>query len=176
MASPEPGLGQALSALTDGEADAAETSALLRAWPERGLREQWQAYHLIGDTLRSAELARELRPGEDLLARLRPQLLAEPRVIAPPACPRLQQWLAPAAVAAGFVALAAGFTSLPLFQSPRADVMAVAMPRASVLPTPGMSFVQSAGLAGDVLLMEPQIESGIAPAAVTYGNTAPSRP
>lgn len=147
-------LGPALSALADGEADAAEASALLRAWPEQGLREQWQTYQLIGDSLRSAELAHEMGRGQDLLARLRPQLLAEPRIVAPQA--RAQRWLAPAAVAAGFVALAAGLTNLPVFlPSPPTEVLAAApSARPALVPAPALSFAQSAGLAGDALLME----------------------
>ena len=164
-------LGPALSALADGEADAAETSALLRAWPEQGLREQWQTYQLIGDSLRSAELAHEMGRGHDLLARLRPQLLAEPRIVAPQA--RVQRWLAPAAVAAGFVALAAGLTSLPaLLPSPPTEVLAAApSARPALVPAPALSFAQSAGLAGDALLMEPPPEP-----AVTKDNAPAPQP
>ncbi|MCX2865157.1 sigma-E factor negative regulatory protein [Paucibacter sp. PLA-PC-4] len=162
-------LGPALSALADGEADIAETSALLRAWPEQGLREQWQTYQLIGDSLRSAELAHDIGRGEDLLARLRPQLLAEPRIVAAQA--RLQRWLAPAAVAAGFVALAAGLTNLPVFiASPPNEVLAAApSTRPLLVPAPALSFAQSAGLAGDALLVElppePAVTKDSAPAS-----------
>lgn len=161
-------LGPALSALADGEADAAETSALLRAWPEQGLREQWQTYQLIGDSLRSAELAHGSGRGQDLLARLRPQLLAEPRIVAPQA--RAQRWLAPVAVAAGFVALAAGLTNLPVFLSPPPTELLAAAPSARTVlaPPSALSFAQSAGLAGDALLMElppePAVTKDSAPA------------
>lgn len=164
-------LGPALSALADGEADAAETSALLRAWPEQGLRDQWHTYQLIGDSLRSAELAHEMGRGQDLLARLRPQLLAEPRIVAPQA--RAQRWLAPAAVAAGFVALAAGLTNLPVFlpSSPTEVLAAAPSARIVLAPPPAMSFAQSAGLAGDALLMEPPPEP-----AVTKDSAPASQP
>ena len=98
-----------LSALADGQADAAEPACGL--WrDDAAARQTWHAYHLIGDVLRSEDLARE--PGRDaaFLAGLRAKLAAEPVVLAPmTAAPReraRQPWLLPAAAAAGFVAVA----------------------------------------------------------------------
>jgi TorA maturation chaperone TorD len=51
-----------LSALADGQADATEPACGL--WrDDAAARQTWHAYHLIGDVLRSEELARE--PGRD---------------------------------------------------------------------------------------------------------------
>ncbi len=101
-----------LSALADGEPDALpRATALWRDDP--GARESWHLYHLIGDVMRSEDLA--ARPSRDaaFLAGLRQRLAHEPVPLAPaPAAPakpmsRRLGWRAPAAVAAGFVAVAA---------------------------------------------------------------------
>ncbi|HEU0306103.1 MAG TPA: RseA family anti-sigma factor, partial [Lysobacter sp.] len=99
----------ALSALMDGDQAAADQAC--RAW--RGdacARDDWHTYHLIGDLLRSDE--HRCEPGRDasFVARLRERLAAEPTVLAPKSSARparrLRAWMAPAAVAAGFVAVA----------------------------------------------------------------------
>ncbi|MBX3634586.1 MAG: sigma-E factor negative regulatory protein [Rubrivivax sp.] len=100
-----------LSALADGDADAVQRGCeLWRSDPEA--RRSWHAYHLIGDVLRSDELAGD--PGRDaaFMARLRERLAAEPVPLAPapvaskPADAWRSRWLFPAAAAAGFVVVA----------------------------------------------------------------------
>lgn len=108
---PAEDLRRCLSALADGEA-----SALARAcssWrDDAAARETWHAYHLIGDVLRSEDLAHPPARDEAFLAGLRQRLAAEPAILAPapvrPAAPARtrQTWLMPAAVAAGFVVVA----------------------------------------------------------------------
>jgi sigma-E factor negative regulatory protein RseA len=96
---------QWLSALADGEREAAPHG--LTAWrddPEA--RRQWHLYHLIGDVLRSDDLATAPRRDAQFVARLREQLAHEPVPLAPVRARRLG-WRAPVAVAAGFVAVAA---------------------------------------------------------------------
>lgn len=101
-----------LSALVDGELGDDEVAPLCRGWssdPE--LRRRWHAYHLIGDVLRSDDLASHGARDAAFLARLRGRLEAEPVVLAPEAkteraARRRWGWRAPAAVAAGFVAVA----------------------------------------------------------------------
>lgn len=101
---------QLLSALADGEVDAAELQQGCTLWrSDAAARADWHAYHLIGDVLRAEELANP--PGHDaaFLTALRSRLADEPVPLAPAAAtpaPRLRAWLAPAAVAAGFVAVA----------------------------------------------------------------------
>lgn len=116
--SPDALLREHLSALADGEADPHATGVACDAWrTDAQARRTWHAYQLIGDVLRSDELA--TRPSRDaaFLAGLRERLAQEPVVLAPEPLPspvavaRLprraaQRWLAPAAIAAGFVAVA----------------------------------------------------------------------
>lgn len=100
-----------LSAAADGQTDALGTACL--AWRnDAGARATWHAYHLIGDVLRSRELATLPERDAAFLGRLRERLANEPVVLAPaPAASppvRPQAWgrLIPAAVAAGFVVVA----------------------------------------------------------------------
>jgi sigma-E factor negative regulatory protein RseA len=104
---------EAMSALADGQA--AEADAAFALWAsDAQARDAWATYHLIGDVLRSEDLAAH-PAGEDFLAGIRSRLAAEPVVLAPapapalkaPQRPGLRRWIAPAAVAAGFVAVAA---------------------------------------------------------------------
>lgn len=111
-----------LSALRDGELEDEALDALLRELPARPDQGQcWQVYQLIGEGLRRADpaaaLAADVQGGQSLLAALRPRLAAEAqtRPLPPPrAEPRGQQarWWAPLAVAASFVALGVGLSSL----------------------------------------------------------------
>ena len=99
---------RSLSAAADGEADAVGPAC--RAWAEDAdARASWHAYHLIGDVMRSSELASEAGRDAAFLSRLHSRLADEPVVLAPPARPSLRfaAWRVPAAMAAGF-ALAAG--------------------------------------------------------------------
>ena len=101
-----------LSAMADGEADAAEFSRGCAAWcgGEAQIRQSWHAYHLIGDVLRSDDLASP--PGHDLAfsQRLSARLDGEPAVLAPeplatvPA--RRRSWMLSAALVAGVMAVA----------------------------------------------------------------------
>lgn len=125
-------LRQALSALADGEADAAAAASVTSSWrDDAALRGRWHAYQVIGDVLRSDELA-ACRGDAAFLRRLRERLEREPVVFAPadvqPAAEpaqtvvamggartpraRIRRWAPPAAVAAGFVAVAGALTVL----------------------------------------------------------------
>ena len=114
----------ALSALADGEADAAEVARACAAWRDDGkVRTQWNTYHLIGDVMRSDELA-DASSSTHFLKSFRERLAQEPVVLAPaglvarhqPAMidvglvasqpvPTLRRrvWAGPLAVAASFV-------------------------------------------------------------------------
>jgi sigma-E factor negative regulatory protein RseA len=113
-----------ISALFDGEAaDAPALERLCQQWTDDSTREDWHTWSLIGDVLRSENLAQ--RPSHDaqFLAGLRQKLAQEPVVLAPAALapPSLEQaksapkpgrvptryWLGSAAVAAS-VAVAVG--------------------------------------------------------------------
>lgn len=104
-----------LSELADGQADERAVQGACQAWrDEPEMRRTWHSYQLIGDVLRSEELARPAAGDLAFLAGLRTRLAQEPVVLAPTplpqpaavAAPRRQRWLAPAAAAAGFVAVA----------------------------------------------------------------------
>jgi len=117
---------QQLSSLMDGELpdDAAGQACAL--WSQDvAKRQDWHAYHLIGDVLRSDDLATRPARDEAFLQALRLRLADEAVPLAPAVPPaarpgdgltaqparagraRARSWLvAPAAVAAGFVAVA----------------------------------------------------------------------
>ena len=114
---------QALSSLMDGDLPAGELAGVIARFREDDdLRADWHAYHLIGDVLRSDDLA--VAPVRDAcflqalrsrLAQEPPQLDDAPLHIVSPSPPRptapVRRWMAgwmvaPAAVAAGFVVVA----------------------------------------------------------------------
>lgn len=99
---------ETISALADGDPAALERAcALWRDDPQA--RATWHTYHLIGDVLRSDDLASSPVRDAAFLAALRGRLAAEPAIVAPLAVPparRRQAWLLPVAAAAGFVAVA----------------------------------------------------------------------
>ena len=108
-----------LSELMDGESDAASTHRACCDWRDDPLaRQQWHAWHLIGDVLRSDDLV--CRPQRDaaFVAALRSRLASEPVVLAPePMTPAAEPVPASPAVtarrfrrsASGAAAIAAGF-------------------------------------------------------------------
>ena len=119
---------QMLSRLADGDGDAAMASQGSTQWQHDGeLRATWHSYQLMGDALRSQDLASTPQRDADFLAQLRARLAldagqdaAAPATFAPtaaatatvvpmparPAARAPARWLAPAAIAAGFVAVA----------------------------------------------------------------------
>jgi sigma-E factor negative regulatory protein RseA len=99
-----------LSALVDGEAEASEVQRACALWrDDASLRTTWHSYQLIGDVLRSDQLASAASKDAAFLTGLRVKLAHEPVVLAPePAqasAPRSKVWRSSAAVAAGFVAV-----------------------------------------------------------------------
>lgn len=101
---------QCLSAGMDGHATAAEMDAVCAAWrSDADARQTWHAYHLIGDVLRSTELASSAVADEDVLRRLRQRMTDEPVELHAPTTSesQLARWSwATAAAVAGFVAVA----------------------------------------------------------------------
>ena len=146
-----------LSALMDGELPGEQTGGACRAiGRDAVLRADWAAYHLIGDCLRSAELAQV--PDDAFVLRLRQRLAHEPVVLAPApaAAPTSRRWAAPVAAVAG-VAMVAGtlFVVAPRTSNPgsqlsdasqRVDAGAVALAASSAVgPTP-LTLVRDAQL------------------------------
>lgn len=104
-----------LSALADGELASADVARACAKWRSGdSAHATWHAYHLIGDVLRSEDLASSRQSDHAALNRLRQRLVHEPVVLAPSAAlhvaPRSQRkpwpWVALSAVAAGFAAVA----------------------------------------------------------------------
>jgi sigma-E factor negative regulatory protein RseA len=132
-----------LSELADGEVDAEGLRRACAAWREDpALRDDWHSYHLIGDVLRSDDLAAAPRHDEAFLATLRSRLEAEPVVLAPQplvatrrAAAPSRRWFAPVAVAAGFMAVAGVLVVTRLaapVQEPSATALAAAEPAPAV--------------------------------------------
>lgn len=146
-----------MSALADGDAQALEPGCML--WRDDAeARRTWHAYHLIGDVLRSSELAS--RPGRDaaFLAAVRERLAQEPVVLAPQPQPapvrrRRPLWLLPTAAAAGFVAVA--------------GVLVVV--RMSEAPTGGAVIAGASGPTGGTVVRASAEAPRSAPAPETFG-------
>lgn len=116
-----------LSALADGELDDSAAAAACASWRcEAAARASWHAYQLIGDVLRSEDLAADPARDAEFLRTLRSRLAQEPVVIGPSPEPLRspsdgsfpdagvaggRRWFlnASVAVAAGFVAVAGVF-------------------------------------------------------------------
>ena len=72
-----------LSALLDGEVDSASCDAACAGWKaDPALRDDWHAWHLIGDVLRSDDLASSAERDGRFLDQLRGRLALEPVVLA----------------------------------------------------------------------------------------------
>lgn len=131
-------LPEQVSAAMDGDAPAAD--AVARAWKNQtAVRADWHAYQLIGDVLRSPDCANPASRDAALLARVRERLAAEPVVLAPnaqaPAAPtKRNSWWAPAAVAAGFVAVVGMVLVQPQTDAAQSAAV-VAMPASADKPS-----------------------------------------
>lgn len=99
-----------VSALADGQLDAAQARLLLERMNDPALRVAWDRYHQIGDAIRSDEMDIPLRA--DFAARIAARLDAEPALLAPKPTllARLGAW--PAALAA-VAAAGVGFFIAP---------------------------------------------------------------
>jgi sigma-E factor negative regulatory protein RseA len=112
---------QQLSALMDGDLGHQDASGACKDWRDDDqLRVTWHAYHLIGDVLRSDDLAQPAARDEAFLVSLRSRLAQEPVVMAPAAA-----YVAPKSATAvsasarkgrrrlmGSLAVAAGFAAV----------------------------------------------------------------
>jgi sigma-E factor negative regulatory protein RseA len=143
----------ALSSMADGEAASDAQARCLSLWAQRAdARERWRDYQLIGDVLRSSELARDGAHDAAFLADLRARLAREPVVLRPPAARRRRAWAVPMAAAAG-VAAVAGVTIV----------------LRTAVPTPADQTLAAAGV------MRPVVASAPAAALETVTQTANGR-
>lgn len=144
------GARERLSALTDGELEGSAVTQACAHWRESAdSRSTWHAYHLIGDVLRSDDLANDPARDAGFLDALRARLANEPVVFAPAplqtasvgsraaGAGRRWSWMAPTAVAAGFVAVAGVLTlTRPGVLPDRTDTATVAQ---AAVPTASMA-------------------------------------
>ena len=133
-----------LSALVDGETDGAASDAACVGWKaDAEVRRTWHAWQLIGDVLRSEDLASSPARDQRFLVALRARLATEPVVLAPAALPRAAEspdvgrrtspsrhvagrWMLPSAVAAGFMLVIGTFAVVRPTGSPTNPATTVA--------------------------------------------------
>jgi sigma-E factor negative regulatory protein RseA len=101
----------ALSSMADGEAGPEAQERCLALWAgDPHARARWRDYQLIGDVLRSQELARDGSHDAAFVRALRARLTREPPVLRPKAPPvevaRSRAWAVPMAAVAGVAAVA----------------------------------------------------------------------
>ncbi|MCX7659570.1 MAG: sigma-E factor negative regulatory protein [Caldimonas manganoxidans] len=161
-----------LSALLDGEATASQFDEWLASHhsdPERHRQdcEDWHLYHLIGDVLRSDDLAGGSR-GDLFLQGVRQRLQREPVILAPAATPDAaararRRWRTPLATAAGVMAVAGALVVLYV-----GEVGGDAM-----WPAPGIGLrAQSAGTEAAVAVTPVAVTPVAAPAAAPTAASA----
>jgi sigma-E factor negative regulatory protein RseA len=143
-----------LSALADGDATDSEAARAFQSWREDDdARAAWHAYQLIGDVLRSEDLASEPTGDESFLVALRARLATEPVILAPqpparqPARDDVAQpaaangagvvrsrvrWQGPLAMAAGFLVVIGGLNIVRPFNHGGAAALASAGASSSV--------------------------------------------
>lgn len=148
---------ECLSALADGDLQAVQAACSL--WrDDEDARRAWHSYHLIGDVMRSEDLA--VRPQRDaaFLAGIRARLAAEPVVLAPQASApprrRRQPWLLPAAAAAG-VAVVAGVLVVTRVGAPDAASAGPVMAAAPGVPA---QQLQTVSVDSQGVLRDPRLE------------------
>jgi sigma-E factor negative regulatory protein RseA len=101
----------ALSSMADGEASAEAQQRCLGLWTsDAQARQRWRDYQLIGDVLRSQELARDGAHDAAFVHALRERLANEPAVLRPKTAPVAaapsRRWAVPMAAVAGVAAVA----------------------------------------------------------------------
>jgi sigma-E factor negative regulatory protein RseA len=163
-----------LSAMVDGELSEREVGVLLQGWrSQERLREDWHLYHLVGDVMRSDDLAQRPAADAQFLASFRERLASEPVVFAPTptqvaehnnwrrlAWQRARRWSAPAAVAAGVLSVT-GVAVMTRSQWPGQSESAV-MAVNTVAPVASAPLVASAQDKPSVLLRDPALDQYLA--------------
>jgi sigma-E factor negative regulatory protein RseA len=164
-----------LSALVDGELDTDEAGIACKDWRDSAeSRSSWHAYHLIGDVLRSEDLASD--PSSDLrfIEAFRSRLAQEPIVLAlrPLQNSRVSSrssvvrslfgggtWRVPSALAAGVVAVGGVLLVMRAPDSQQGEGQAsVEVARAAPQAAPETGALATASLAASVpSVVEPEV-------------------
>ena len=165
-----------VSALIDGELDESAVARACAQWrDDPSAREAWHTYQLIGDVLRSDDLASTASRDSAFLASLRERLAAEPVVLAPQpavvpteilAQPAVvngdagrRHWRTPAVVVAGFAVVA---TVLVLTRMPTGDATGLLSAREDKAAAALSAAVAPASGAGNVQAFDRQVEPAMA--------------
>lgn len=165
-----PATAEQLSALADGELETSAVAAACASWRDNeSARARWHSYQLIGDVLRSDDLASSAQKDAAFMSVLRARLSTEAVVLAPEPLVvavaerdrestgvvrgRGWSWMAPSAVAAGFVAVAG---MLMVTQSPAPGVDPVGAVMSSVRPSEPGAMMVAAPAPSASSLVEPQ--------------------
>lgn len=165
-----------VSALADGQLDAQAAQRGLRALAhDPQARERWHAYHLIGDVLRSPELAHH-QPSTQFMQRLSQRLAQEPLPgVAPAGAGRHEaanearfRWRLVAAVASVAMVAVAGWMAIGSAQAPWGALLARA-------PAPGVGMVLTGTETGP-MLRDPQLDELLAAHRQLGGATALQAP
>ncbi|MCK9688314.1 sigma-E factor negative regulatory protein [Scleromatobacter humisilvae] len=151
-----------LSALADGDATDSEATRAFQAWrDDADARASWHAYQLIGDVLRSDDLAAEPAADEAFLVALRARLADEPVVLAPQ--PRVEA--EPAAMPAAVNAVTAATRSRGRWQGP------VAMAAGFLVVIGGLNIVRPFGHGGGANVAAVGASGPILASATSIDNT-----
>lgn len=164
---------EALSAMLDG--DAVDADRACRAWRQNPqCRADWYVYHLIGEVMRSDETRGSPRHDAQFLDRLRERLAREPVLVAPASravhTPWARRaWAAPAAVAAGFLAVVGvvvvagvGVEGKSLDRSAQAEGAARAKGVASLQPVSAAASAMPGAAADGVLIRDAELDRYLA--------------
>lgn len=175
-----------LSALADGDAQAADQAC--KGWRDDAeARRTWHAYHLIGDVMRSDDLARPAGRDAAFLAAVRDRLAREPVLLAPQAAsatsPRRRlPWLLPLTAAAGFVVVAGVLMVARLSQPGAAPAAGFAgmenavEPGGVVLVGNGPARPPVAGKVGGVVLRDARLDEFLRAHQFARGGVAVAAP
>ena len=175
-----------ISVLLDGEMDRAEAAAAIAALSaDAALRRHWHEWHVVGDALRSHEVAASDSKG--FCVRLAAIIAAEPTVLAP----RVLQtssglrryWMPSLAVAASAAAVA--FIAVPLLRAPEtvsiaknatpAQVSPVEVAAVKPLPTIANARGLSASFNPYLAAHRELIGNSVVPRAAVYLRSAEDR-
>ena len=166
---------QTLSAATDGDADA--LGKALGAWrADPSTRATWHAYHLIGDVLRSNELAAAPGRDEAFLQQLRAKLALEPVVLAPKplsaAKRRAAAWLLPSALAAGLAVVGGAVLVVARLSAPPSDDRLAAVAGPSEVRVGALSAAPSPSPGQASMLRNPRLDEFLRAHQAAHGGMA----
>lgn len=156
----------ALSSLADGEAGSEAQERCLAMWAEQAAaRERWRHYQLIGDVLRSRELARDGAHDAAFLSALRERLAREPVVLRPTRptlVRRFRAWAGPMAATAGVAAVAGVVVMLRSVPTPADAPQIAARPSTQPVAVSAPTLAQQAQPVNGRLIRDARLDRYLA--------------